>query len=100
MTTRSGRDYKLGDPKMSDNDPASGGETGEEAGGASPMAMIQSLLQQQQVFFLEAQRKMMAEFLDRQREQTAAYKKELEELTRKREEHVVKPKPLKPTLQS
>lgn len=88
---------------MSDNDdPASGGETRDEAGGASQMAMMQSLLQQQQAFFLEqqeAQRKMMAELLDRQREETAAYKKELEELTRKQEENLVKPKPPKPTLQ-
>ena len=66
------------------------------------MAMMQSLLQQQQVFFLEhqeAQREMMAELLDRQREEMAAYKKELKEHTRKREEHVAKLKPPKPTLQ-
>ena len=41
----------------------------------------------------------MAEHLDRQREETAAYKKDLEQLMRKRKENIVKQKPPKSTLQ-
>ena len=41
----------------------------------------------------------MAEHLDRQREETAAYKKDLEQLPRKREENIAKQKLPKPTLQ-
>ncbi len=104
MTTRSGREYKPSDPEISgDDDSASGGETGNrEETAASQMAMMQSLLQQQQAFFLEqqeAQRKMMENLLDRQREETVAYRKELEELMKKREETIAKSKPPKPTLQ-
>lgn len=69
--------YKPSDPEMSDNDNlASGEETGEQAGGASQIAMMHSLLQQQQAFFLEqqeAQRRIMENLMDRQREETAAY---------------------------
>ena len=71
MTTRSGLGYKPSDPEMSENDdPASNEETREQVGGAWQIAIMQSLLQQQQAFFLEqqeAQQKIMENLMDRQR---------------------------------
>ena len=83
MTICSGLGYKPSDPEMSDNeDHVSGEETREQVGGASQIAMMQSLLQQQQTFLeqQEAQQRIMENLIDK--EESVAYRKELEELTK------------------
>ena len=84
---------------MSDNgETASGGETRDDVGASSQIAMMQSATAAAN-FLLGAAGSSAKTLMERQREETAAYRIELEEITRKREENIVKPKPPKPTLQ-
>ena len=103
MTTCSGLGYKPSDLEMADNDNhSSGEETKVQAGGVSQIAMMQSLLQQQQTFFLEqqvAQRKILKNLIERQRGDGGLLKG-AQGAHEKARRDLAKTKPSKPTLKS